>query len=1099
MDTSEQPEDAPEESSDNPQPEDPSSQDHAPESNVETSSETTAEQSADELPEDVELTPELLDEEAQRNDFVIRGLVLLLAIICGCMTIADTEVLLQAKIGDYLAGHGILPGSTDLFSATANGAEWLNRTWLWDILLSAIHTIAGPIGWTVLTVVCSAAIFKLLLESRHPAAPSWWPSVCIALSLPVCFSQLVPTSSLMTLLGTATTLWLVWQYRLGRCEKKIWLLCLLFLFWTNCDERAFFGLVILLTYGIGEFIGSMVGTQGFVDSSERRTYWLVTGACVLVSMVGPYGWNQLLAPFELYGVTDPAFRDYYQMSVQYLRPHQPLWAGHLFELPTAAGLLLAAIALVTMFMNREKLDGGDIALWVGVMALCVIARRELAPASFVFAVIAGWNGQNWYLSRGSVSETVTQSDVLLSRGGRLVTALAMLAFGIFVLSLRFQAADGRYPGFGLTQSLRTEIDGLRDALDGSFDEKPFNFRPREGDIIIWLSQQPFIDSRLGLYRDVGKGKNLAKLHDEVRYALLSPSEGDAKQGKPNIWKAAFNEYGITHVVPRLSDPDPAYFVHFDMLTSPDWRMTKLNAVASVFYRASGEDELSKKISEFLKSQSLDFMQMAFGDKAEILSPEQERTTWGRRKSRYEQGLIGGHEDISPALARAKHYLVHLELAETRGPRLSPEAAIAFAYLAIRGANETLADAPNNVDAYRTLGLAYRYLGLWEARVAQATRATPLTRLRLYETLAALGQAVTIDPAQAQTHLVLSEIYLQNGKLDLALNSLNNYLKTSGETVPTVANAASESGSALSGEKDQQPLQKPTSPQEQRLLLRDKLQEQMDLLNDQIAQALANNAPVMALAQGAWQQGATLKALEIMERDPIEYRKNPDYRRFHAMLLMEAARPAEAYAELSELLDEVPLYGVGRTDPRLEPFVLATLGLGQYSRVTELCNGGVQDIWEVGLRSAMNTFPLVGPRNNSRPVIVDHGLAVLSTLGRTSNEMAKLQTFAAVSELEAGRIEEAQELFTKVIENSPNTGYALLAAFYYQLLAQKPYELELKQKPLLDADDPFVQAAEPAKQETPVKESAEKTPPSNEESEQEKPQPSEGTPVEAPAP
>jgi hypothetical protein len=114
------------------------------------------------LPEWEPLTPELVEDEAVRGDFVLRWAVVLLALLIGCRQLADTETLLQVKTGRYLASHGFWPPATDVFSTTATGQRWVNLSWLWDLVSSGAFAIGDGIGLSLATALLVALTWWLL-------------------------------------------------------------------------------------------------------------------------------------------------------------------------------------------------------------------------------------------------------------------------------------------------------------------------------------------------------------------------------------------------------------------------------------------------------------------------------------------------------------------------------------------------------------------------------------------------------------------------------------------------------------------------------------------------------------------------------------------------------------------------------------------------------------------------------------------------------------------------------------------------------------------------------------------------------------------------
>ena len=55
------------------------------------------------LPEWEPLTPELVEDEAIRGDFMLSWAVVLLALLIGCRQIVETATLVHVKTGQYLA------------------------------------------------------------------------------------------------------------------------------------------------------------------------------------------------------------------------------------------------------------------------------------------------------------------------------------------------------------------------------------------------------------------------------------------------------------------------------------------------------------------------------------------------------------------------------------------------------------------------------------------------------------------------------------------------------------------------------------------------------------------------------------------------------------------------------------------------------------------------------------------------------------------------------------------------------------------------------------------------------------------------------------
>ncbi len=60
-----------------------------------------------------ELTPELVEDEAIRGDFVLRWSVVLMAFLFGATCIAESATLVHVASGRYLWSHGVWPPAND--------------------------------------------------------------------------------------------------------------------------------------------------------------------------------------------------------------------------------------------------------------------------------------------------------------------------------------------------------------------------------------------------------------------------------------------------------------------------------------------------------------------------------------------------------------------------------------------------------------------------------------------------------------------------------------------------------------------------------------------------------------------------------------------------------------------------------------------------------------------------------------------------------------------------------------------------------------------------------------------------------------------------
>jgi len=89
-----------------------------------------------------------------------------LAAILAFRRIDDFDTWWHLASGRFIAQHHAIP-HTDVLSFTVPTNAWVNLQWLYDLLLYALFSIAGPSGLVIASAACFVATFALL--ARHLA------------------------------------------------------------------------------------------------------------------------------------------------------------------------------------------------------------------------------------------------------------------------------------------------------------------------------------------------------------------------------------------------------------------------------------------------------------------------------------------------------------------------------------------------------------------------------------------------------------------------------------------------------------------------------------------------------------------------------------------------------------------------------------------------------------------------------------------------------------------------------------------------------------------------------------------------------------------
>lgn len=973
-----------------------------PESTPEEIAVVTEQKPTDEgLPLDFPLTPEDVQDEAIRGDFVIRWAIVLLALLMGFALIDQTMTLVHVKSGEYLIGNGILPPrGGDPFSATAEKRTWFNLSWLFDLLVAGAYGAGSWIGISVLKGLLVAATFWQMVRISRPKLPTWWGSICVIPALVACQPRMTALPEIMTLLGVALTLRLLHEWKSVGSPRSLWLLVPLFFLWSNFDNRVYLGVWLLVLTAVGEAL-----TRIPAESRRPLKPLLTVIVCAIAAtFVHPFPGGWLIEPWTLHQQVYPSFRTYAGeggAGIQYFQ----VASREFFSNPSPSGilgLLLLVMAGMTMFLNRKRLEVTDLLWFFGFAVVTVLSVHELAAASLVFCAIATLNGQNWYENRFSLEYTTDSRFLLLSRGGRAVTVLSLFSIALFVSTGGIRAPGGARLGVGLSPELAGHVASYERLLATSHGDRGFDFNPAQGDLLIWVGKKPFIDQRLELYTGQG-AENLIDLHLKTRDTFRiseNVTRGMRQQGLEDLKK-----YQISFAIPRLTGFNPDYATMVGLLSDPNWRLQRLGASTAVFYRYDPED---LKLVEFLEETQQIFTEEAFRKEGDSIPS---RAGWPTPPTVYEKYLWGRSEDLSPESLEGQHLMQLASLISTPNPSM--------AYLAIRRAQQALGRNPNDVLANIVLGEAYTYLGRFDTSNQAMGQATSIEQMRYLQALAAYHHALIADPDQVEIRRALYGLYRRAGKIDLALRELQAYHDQS-QRFRSFSPAGSEE-------------EKQTSAELERLQqgIRE-MEEECERLAEKVPQNQLGGFR-MSFFYG---RGLILKAMQELEMLPPEAMSNPEIMQIRALCLLEAGRTEEAY-DLSGQLE-----GMGPQLAAQDWRGVRTISLltnGEYDRAIQLWEEASMEATRNKLADVLfNLSPhFVTTRPLNWPVTETE--KAWNYFNFFTNQISSIKLSTALTQIEEGENRKAGETLHEILDQNPETPERRTIAYYLTMIQQTPID------------------------------------------------------------
>ena len=954
------------------------------------------------LPEWEPLTPELVEDEAIRGDFVIRWAVVGLALLFGVSQITDSRTLVHIKMGEYLASHGVLPPSTDVFSYTASDRRWVNLAWLFDLFTASIHAVSGGIGLSIVQGVLAAVAFGLLVHAQRSAIRTWWGSVCAVLALLVCYPQITMQPELITLVGLAATLYLVFRAEEASSTKQLWLLIPLIWVWSQLDNHAFLGLLLLLCFVVGESL-RRCAIDDEAATQRRRLWWRLAGGAIAVLLVHPFLWESWLSPIRLYLADYPALRSLYPRPTANELPFYSIafpqfWmsANH----STIAAIVLLVATIIVLFLNRERLNIAHLLSVIVFNGLACLATHELAAASFVNCAVCAVNAQVWYRHRFGQVYSVDWRELLFSRGGRAVTVLSFFTLAWLVISGRIDGPDGRRTGVGFDQSLAIQMDVFQKLAADSFDDRPFHFAVRQGDLVIWAGQKSFVDNRAALFAGTGE-QNLIDLYNKTRRALQQKREQLVGSGDASVWMATFYKYRITHAMPRLTGPNPApdYTTFSDLLSSKNWALTDLTAVTAVFFRDDTDDV---ELKDYVSKHRLQYAEKTFRSAA--LATETIRE-WAKPATTYDN-LFALRRSSSPAgILAAQHYL-QMAASANNVPRV---ARASLAVSVLREATGGLRESPNSADGYQVLGLAHLVLDQIESGIMAEAQRPWTGGYRYYQTIAALQQAATLRHNDVGIRYNLLSLLEKMKRTDLAL-----------ETVRQIKKLEPFNPNSTDAERQRR---------ESLLNLELSLEDEVAKIGEMTQQGLDAGADRFQVALAAYQSGGVLAGIGILEEDAIYKEQNIVAKTALGTWLLEAGRVREAHETL-EAVEQVSAMG-GAPGWR-NSVAISALANADYLRAIRLWRDQIREIEVSAGEASLMTLPFVTLNQywlGADQYPLTHAVAVMQAQENVRAEATMLRFQIAMAQLELGDNPGATQTLRLAVERDPASSIRPLLSFY----------------------------------------------------------------------
>ncbi len=324
----------------------------------------------------------------QKADYVagLIGIAVLFGLIvfCANIEIKDLDLWLHLRMGQYIVQHHDVPG-VDVLSCTIAGKPWVNHEWLFQVIAYLTYHFSGADGLITMQVMVVCLTFLLLLflgYNKEKQLSGLFFLILVALVYQMRFTIRPDIFSLLFFALYIHVLAL-------HLDKKgsLIVLVIIQILWANCHGFFFFGPLLVLIAIAAESLKRHARLPwewnqiGRLNDEEFHRLKKILIVVVLASCINPQTFEGAFYPmsvlFNIAGKSKIFFN-----HIQELQSPFKGWAILTLE-PFPHYRLLVLLSAVGLFLNRRKIDIGDLLLWLIFLLISVVAIRNLVYFAFV--------------------------------------------------------------------------------------------------------------------------------------------------------------------------------------------------------------------------------------------------------------------------------------------------------------------------------------------------------------------------------------------------------------------------------------------------------------------------------------------------------------------------------------------------------------------------------------------------------------------------------------------------------------------------------------------------------------------------------------------
>jgi len=400
------------------------------------------------------------------------------------------DIWWHLKTGEWIFNHRTVP-RTDLYSYTVPNHPWIDLSWGFQVLVYSAYKLLGVNGIILFKVLIVTGTFYLLFRFFYRKVPLALLLPVLSLTLFTVHERLQERPEVLSYFFLVLYL-LILERNRQKTTKLVYLIPFLQIVWVNVHGLFVLGLLLIGAECLGKFF------SWFSSRRPRTTHFpkkllLIFFLSSVATLLNPYGLKGTLLPLTLFTRISGEIELFSSQIDEFIRP----FASYDPSLTVFFYKLLLVLGALSFLLNHKRFPLGHGILFILFTYLSLLARRNIAPFSFVSCFLILTNLEILLQQNFKFSEYLRGPAL----GGLLLVFTFLLPLP-FVTGI-FYEHEKRNKRFGLGISEHRYVIQAADFIEKSgLAGNIFNSEILVGDYFIWRfypKRKVFLDGRLEVY------------------------------------------------------------------------------------------------------------------------------------------------------------------------------------------------------------------------------------------------------------------------------------------------------------------------------------------------------------------------------------------------------------------------------------------------------------------------------------------------------------------------------------------------------------------------------------------------------------------------